>query len=471
MTDFGNHLQRQLLAATPQQQEWLQKIGAQANPVLARIKAFEQQVHAARVLSTGGIQAAGLATAGMVGYGILTLYEHLCHTYETLKETFLPYKNIAQPCLPCLDIDSAAMRQLRIEKRQKLLQEAQKHSTDPTTTRAAQCLSEDMHAVELARLSDNSYYQFDKDKNNQEKKPPAPWQAMSKEQAKVIGIEPQLLETAKAVIYQAPPHYPFTPKVVVAFRGTTTDREDILTDHDQAIGLKTAQYEAACQLGQQLGQHLPSAEVTGHSLGGGKAQAAGVAGGLKGMMFNSAGLHPKSVGLGVEALQVHAQQFKQYRADGGFGQGGGDPLTGLQNSPELQKTAYEGIQGLQTLAQNTQQALGIFGIKESSKFLPEDQVQLAQQLAQRILSVTPQEVANNKIFSQGSWHIPPAIGGIINIKSKKPDGSDASIAEQHALGPLIHGIEHRKSENIQTLLKRTGHTGSLSDYLGPTHLS
>ena len=117
-------------------------------------------------------------------------------------------------------------------------------------------------------------------------------------------------------------------------------------------GGQGAAAKAARELGQQLKDYLPDAEVTGHSLGGGKAQAAGVVGGLKGSMFNAAGLHPKSVRLTPAELERHAGRFQQYRAEGADG---GDPLTGLQNSREWQQRAYGGAQGLQALAQAVQQ--------------------------------------------------------------------------------------------------------------------
>ena len=63
-------------------------------------------------------------------------------------------------------------------------------------------------------------------------------------------------------------------------------------DHDQAMALETEQYKAAAAVGVEVAESFGSeVEVTGHSLGGGKAQAAGTVGGLRGMMFNSAGLN------------------------------------------------------------------------------------------------------------------------------------------------------------------------------------
>ena len=179
-----------------------------------------------------------------------------------------------------------------------------------------------------------------------------------------------------------PPDFPFDPKTVVAFRGTTGEAEDILTDHDQALGLKTRQYDAATDLGKQLKDQMPGTEVTGHSLGGGKAQAAGVAGGLKGSMFNSAGLHPKTSGMSPAKLASQAGLFQQYRAEG---EGGGDPLTGLQNSRALQDRLYGGALGLQKLAQANQWALDELGIQDPLAMLPESVQPLARGLADRIL--------------------------------------------------------------------------------------
>ena len=427
-----------------------------------------RKVAAAGVVSATVTGAAMTAVINVPRYGKrqynLAISELLQDANDQIERKFLPQRAAGQPCLPCLDASSGQARRLRIEKRQRLLLHGER-SPDPTVRDAAQRLKTDMHAVELARLSDNSYAQFDPKAGPKQKKPPEPWQAMTREEILAAKLDPELVEQSKAVIYKLPPDFPFDPKTVVAFRGTTADAEDILTDHDQALGLKTRQYDAANDLGKQLRKYMPDAEVTGHSLGGGKAQAAGVAGGLKGSMFNASGLHPKTAGMPPAELATHAGRFQQYRAEG---EGGGDPLTSVQNSRALQDKLYSSVQGLQKRVQANQWALNELGVKDPLALLPESAQPLARGLAGRILNVTPQEALRNLAYSGGQWYVPPALGAVRGITSKTAQGHDTPFEQQHGIGGVIHGLETRKAGDINKLLAGTGLPGPASDYIGPT---
>ncbi len=442
----------------------------QTDAIMANAEAGAIAMNKAAAAGVVGVTAAGAAVAAAVGaqrYGKRQydqgVRDMLQDAGDQLQRRFMPQRAAGQPCLPCLDESSGQARRLRIEKRQQLILHGE-HSPDPTVRDAAQRLKADMHAVELARLSDNSYAQYDP-KAGPKKKPPEPWAVMTPEQAKKANIDPTLLKDAKAVVYTLPPDFPFDPKTVVAFRGTTADTEDILTDYDQALGLKTRQYDAAIELGKQLRKFMPDAEVTGHSLGGGKAQAAGVAGGLKGSMFNAAGLHPKTAGMLPEELATHAGRFQQYRAEG---EGGGDPLTGLQNSLAQQQKLYGGAQGMQMLARANQWALKELGIKDPLALLPESVQPLARGLAGRLLDVTQQEAARNLAYNGGQWYVPPAVGEIRGVASKTAKGHDTPFEQQHGIDGVINGLETRKAGDINQLLAGTGQPGPASDYIGPT---
>ena len=438
--------------------------------VQAKLDDVETSVLMARKLGAVGIvgaTTAGIAVTAAVGaldYRRRSNNQQMREFNNELEQRFVPHRLAGNPCLPCLDQSSGQARRLRIEKRQRLILHGER-SLDPAVRDSALRLREDMHAVELARLSDNSYAQFDPKAGPQQKKPPEPWQAMTEEQLRAAKLSPELLEKAKAVVYTLPPDFPFDPKTVVAFRGTTTDPEDILTDHDQALGLETDQYKAATDLGKQLRSRIPDAEVTGHSLGGGKAQAAGVAGRLKGSMFNAAGLHPKSVNLTPAELERHAGRFQQYRAEGADG---GDPLTGLQNSHEWQQRVYGGAQGLQALAQANRWALKELGIEDPVGLLPDKVQPIVRGLADRLLNVTPQEAARNLAYSSGKWYLPPALGQVRGVASKTAAGRDTPLEQQHGIGGVMHGLETRKAGDINRLLAGTGQPGPASDYIGPT---
>jgi len=427
-----------------------------------------RKVGAAGIVAGTVAGAAGIGAFGAAAYSTLQNGRRssaaLQDASDRLQRQFMPQRAPGNPCLPCLDESSGLARRLRIEKRQRLILHGERNP-DPAVREAAKRLKEDMHAVELARLSDNSYAQYDPKAGPKQKKPPEPWRAMTDEEIREAKLDPTLLKDAKAVIYKLPPDFPFDPKTVVAFRGTTLDKEDVLTDHDQALGLETEQYQAATKLGMQLRRSMPDAEVTGHSLGGGKAQAAGVAGGLQGSMFNAAGLHPNSVGMLPAELATHADRFRQYRAEG---EGGGDPLTGLQNSRAWQHKVYGGAQDLQWLARANRWATQELGIQDPLALLPESVQGLARGLVDRILNVTPQEAARNLAYSGGQWYLPPALGAMRGVASKTPEGRDTPLEQQHGIGGVIHGLETRKAGDINRLLAGTGQPGPASDYIGPT---
>ena len=241
---------------------------------------------------------------------------------QALSPTQPPRARVTEPCPNSIEGKIA-----RLEQRNALIAKGQAADSTPDQKAAAERLARDNQAVELARLSGDAYAQYESPRENH---PPLGWTALSDTDLGIAGIDPNLVHEAKAVVYQTPPNWPGGQQTVLAFRGTNPkDPEDMKTDADQALGKETVQYKAAAQLGTVMSQNFGSdVIVTGHSLGGGKAQAAGISGGLTGMMFNSAGLHPNSVGGDVDA----ASQFTQFRAPA-------DPLTGLQNSAALQTGA------------------------------------------------------------------------------------------------------------------------------------
>ncbi len=439
---------------------------ATGNAALDAAQYAGRKAGAAALLGGEAAIAGAAVVSGAEVYAASQLHAKVKDSYRKVKQKFLPHQPVAQPCLPCLAADSAQARKDRIEKRNQLIADAE-GGEDPAARQTAARLRDDMKAVEMARLSENSYAQYNPNATDKQKKPPEPWKAMTANEALAEGLDPGAIANSKAVIYTVPSDFPFEPKTVVAFRGTTGEAEDILTDHDQALGMKTQQYEAATNLGKQLQRRMPDAEVTGHSLGGGKAQAAGVAGGLKGQMFNAAGLHPNSVGMPADGLGEYADNFIQYRAAGGLAQGGGDPLTGLQNSPTAQAVTYQLAQGLQGVGRANQWALGEVGIADPLAALPEPARQLAGELAYRILNVTPQEAARNKEFSGGRWYLPPAVGEVRGLTGKAADGHDSGIPAQHSITNLVYGFEARKAEDIQTLIDATDAPGTAGDYIGP----
>lgn len=411
----------------------------------------------------GGAALAAVDTAQKVIGGV-------ANAGKAIKETFSPSMPVKKPCLPCMDKEPGAERIARMKRRQALIDQG-KASASPGAKAAAQQLQDDMKAVELGKLSANTYDQYDPEKQGSDKSPPEPWKVATPQQLDEMGLDPQQVAKAKAVVYQAPSDFPFTPKTVVAFRGTTSEPGDILADHDQALGLRNEQYDAAVQLGKSMRLNDIDAEVTGHSLGGGKAQACGVAGGYSGQMFNSAGLHPNVVGQTAQSLQQESSKFIQYRAEGGLSKGYGDPLTGMQNSPAMQKAVLGVVKGGAGLIEANTWAAKELGMSDPQGWaigkLPQEAQGLVRDLTDRVLNVTTQEAQNNFQLSGGKWYIPPALGEVRGLTSKNPDGSDSSLKDQHSILRLNDGFEHRKADSIETLISETAAPGPTSLYIGP----
>ena len=354
--------------------------------------------------------------------------------YKAAKQLLSPAKppraTVVEPCP-----NSVEGKIKRLEERNQLIKQGSAPGASPDQKAAAARLARNNEAVELARLSEDTYAQFGQPPVN---KPPLGWNKMSDADLAQAGIDKRLLEDSKAVVYQTPENWPGGQKTVLAFRGTVpAEAEDLTTNMDQALGKETVQYKAATQLGADVRDKLGAGTlVTGHSLGGGKAQAAGSLGGLKGMMFNSAGLHPDTVG----GLMPAAGQFLQYRAP--F-----DPLTGIQNSPALQ-TAVAGVAGVVGMPLGAGMTAGNFINKQLG--MPELSTSTAD-LASKGAMAFPRGIGN--LVSEG-YVIPPAQGQVIQVPSLDDHGTPigkTDLGGQHSVHNVVNGIELEKSEDIATL--------------------
>ena len=75
-----------------------------------------------------------------------------------VKNRLSPQRPALVPCVPCQECMTAKERAARIEKRNALIAQAQA-SPDPAVRTAGTELKSDMHAVELASLSEDTYKQ------------------------------------------------------------------------------------------------------------------------------------------------------------------------------------------------------------------------------------------------------------------------------------------------------------------------
>lgn len=85
---------------------------------------------------------------------------------------------------------------------------------------------------------------------------------------------------------------------MVAFRGTE-GWKDVLADIAQGLGIPTKQYRLAIRLASNAARiYGDRVLLVGHSLGGGLAAAASMVTGQRSFVYNAAGVHPFTVGIG-----------------------------------------------------------------------------------------------------------------------------------------------------------------------------
>ncbi|WP_374438756.1 hypothetical protein [Inhella sp.] len=387
----------------------------------------------AQALAQGAANVASFAAraaAETVGAALTAPYKAARAVMSAVQT---PAQTLAQACP-----NSVPAKIERLAQRNELIKSGQQ-SADAAQQAAAQRLAQNNPAVELARLSDNVYAQYpNNDFHYPDGSVPAPlgWSIVPPAELEAAGVDVKDLEAARAVLYRTPPDWPGGPQTVLAFRGTA-DLEDAIVDHDQAMALPTTQYKAAMKAGDAVAAGFgPDTQVTGHSLGGGKAQAAGVAGGLKGTMFNAAGLNPATVG----DLQADPTAFSQYRSSA-------DPLTGLQNSPALQAAVAVVGGALGAVAGGAAKAYDAAAKALGGSGLSPEMADYAD----KALKVLPRAAKN--LVSNGDV-MPPALGAIHEVTPLTPDGGSISSLNpmgQHSITNLVEGIEQQKAEDLATL--------------------
>lgn len=401
-----------------------------------------------------GAQAVGAGAANVASFGARAVGETAVVAADTVVSAVAaPYKAARQMFSPTRPVSATAVepcpaspeaKKERLEKRNQLIRDGAR-SPDPGQRAAAQRLARNNEAVELARLSDDAYKQYpgndfhypqDVPVCNADGAPPLGWSVVTKEELASKGVSVEGLEAARAVVYRTPSDWPGGSKTVLAFRGTA-DLQDGIVDHDQAMSLPTEQYKQAMLVGDQMSMaYGPNTVVTGHSLGGGKAQAAGVAGGLKGMMFNSAGLNPDTVG----DMQADPAAFTQYRTTG-------DPLTGAQNSAAVQ-TGIAAVAGVFLTPVGAGMKLGDAGMKAAGfgGLSPE-----MADYADKAMKSFPRGIRN--LVQQGNV-MPPAVGTVREVPAIDAKGDSVSklnLMGQHSITSVVGGIEQQKTEDVATL--------------------
>lgn len=157
-------------------------------------------------------------------------------------------------------------------------------SAAPAVARAAAPAANAPDAITLAELSQDVYLDV--------AAPPAGYRTATTAELERIGVTPAMLADqpngfrARAYVTGKGD----AARVVIAFRGSQQGG-DWLANARQAVGLNTEHYSRALQLGRAVAQSgETNVTFTGHSLGGGLASAAALAGGADATTFNAAGL-------------------------------------------------------------------------------------------------------------------------------------------------------------------------------------
>jgi hypothetical protein len=109
------------------------------------------------------------------------------------------------------------------------------------------------------------------------------------------------------------------PAAVIAFRGSTPEKEDWDNNFAQGVDRESSYYESAVQIGNKLAESRANIRIVGHSLGGGLASAAQGGSGLNASTYNAAGLHPNTVARyskDREHTQAEAAKIAAFRIEG-----------------------------------------------------------------------------------------------------------------------------------------------------------
>lgn len=140
---------------------------------------------------------------------------------------------------------------------------------------------------------------------------PSGWSRISDAELADKGIDPDLLHNRKsgfdAGFYRGP-----DGQVVLTFCGTDQGK-DWPQNLGQGLGLQTKQYKNAIELTESaLAAYGENLLLTGHSLGGGLAAAAGVINNTPAVTYNSAGVHNNT----FERAGLVPTEAKEYAAAG-----------------------------------------------------------------------------------------------------------------------------------------------------------
>lgn len=231
-------------------------------------------------------------------------------SYQTARKAMLGHANpsplSAKQVCPLKDqakAEKAARRKERLDLVSKSIAACSKHAD------VAARLRKNMDEVEQMRCAKHVYLRNDPDAPDDLRAPPVGMLDISDdpEALKKLGLKPADLEPKrigltefKAAVYTKDPEiWGENPKppYVLAFRGTTPEKENWDNNFNQNFNLESAYYKQAVEIGNKLNDAKTQNQVyiVGHSLGGGLASAAQGGSGSEASTYNAAGLNPATV--------------------------------------------------------------------------------------------------------------------------------------------------------------------------------
>jgi hypothetical protein len=192
-------------------------------------------------------------------------------------------------------------RKLKISKSKALLAKMPPGAKRDVLAHATERFERNNVAVERVRLANDAY-------NVGQGEPPEGWERVSGEELKELGLEadsfPQLKHNFRpseyndgyySELYKMKAEVFSEERYVLAFRGTQgikDGRADLL----QAFGDETEQYTRSIKTAQKLKKILgDNFDITGHSMGGGMATAAGIITSSPTYAIDPAGVHPATL--------------------------------------------------------------------------------------------------------------------------------------------------------------------------------
>ncbi|UFS70705.1 hypothetical protein LPW11_00605 [Geomonas sp. RF6] len=345
-----------------------------------------------------------------------------------------------QHCPKGKKADRVAERKSKIARSNEKLQHMPPGKSRDVLAHAAQRLERNNVAVERARLAEDVYHVRRGD-------PPEGWDRVSDQDLRKLGgtsdMFPQLRPDFNPEEYKDG-YYPELYKAkkdvfgeeryVLAFRGTQ-GKDDILADGVQAIGGETGHYTTAIKTAQKLKKKLGDRlDITGHSMGGGMATAAGIITGSPTYAIDPAGVHP-------ETIERFGKEYTRNLADSNVQNfvTDGEVLDTMQQ-PGVQRAV---LLGMGAVAPPAAAALALAGHRAMAQ-----NGTLTYAAAGPVYKLPVLENAEDIVAGRSEQGMSPGLGGRLRNRL-----SLLKKADLHKTAYVIAGMEQQKADDINVIDK------------------